>query len=136
MHPDGKARPSSAPILRMTHKFMDSSTLRKFSGVFGLVVEMDSKDVRGFILEDKPVYDWNRFPIGTVSDLRRNPRTKGTRQVVVNLSAEAKTHLGTTDDLLEIPISYVCGIRQDAVSLDRSLSELRRIELLSGLIKR
>lgn len=97
---------------------------------------MDSTEVRGFILDDKPVFDWNRFPLGTVTDLRRDPKTRATRHVVVNLSPEAKTHLGTSDDLLEIPISYVCAIRKDAVGLDRSVEELRRIEMMSSVLKR
>ena len=96
---------------------------------------MDNKDIRGFVLDDKPVFDWNRFPIGTVADLRKDPKTKATRQVVVSLTPEAKTRLGADDDLLEIPISYVCGIRKDAVSIDRSLEELKRIELMMGLLK-
>ncbi len=46
--------------------------------------------------------------------------------LIVTLSPEAKTTLGTVEDLMEIPIAYVCGIRKDAVALDRSVEELRR----------
>lgn len=95
---------------------------------------MDTTDLKGFILDDKPVFDWHNRPIGTVADLRRDPRTKATRQVVVNLSQDARRTLGTTEELLEIPVSFIFGIRKDAVSLDRSVEELKKIETLSATI--
>ncbi len=109
----------------LTHIFINDPEYTSALGVvFRKVVKMD--DVRGFVLEDKPVFDWNRFPLGTVADIRKDPRTRATRHVVVTLSPEAKTTLGTVEDLMEIPIAYVCGIRKDAVALDRSVEELRR----------
>ncbi|MHB8605190.1 MAG: hypothetical protein ACYDCK_08010 [Thermoplasmatota archaeon] len=97
---------------------------------------MENKDLRGFILDDKPVYDWNRFRLGTVADLRRDPKTRETRQLVVTLSAEAKAQMGTREDIVEIPVDYIFGIRKDAVSLDRSVGELSRLEVAAGLLRR
>ncbi|HVL49565.1 MAG TPA: hypothetical protein VM889_13495 [Candidatus Thermoplasmatota archaeon] len=92
---------------------------------------MDNKDLAGFVLDDKPVFDWNHVPIGTVADIRKDPKTRSAREIIVNVSPDARRRLGLHDELLEIPISYVFGIRRDAVTLDRSVQELRRFEVVS-----
>lgn len=96
---------------------------------------MEKQDVSGFIFADKPVFDWNKVPIGTIADLRRDPKTHAARQLVVTLTPQAKTQMGTKEDLVEIPVSYVFGIRKDAVSLDRSVEELRNMDRVAHLIR-
>lgn len=88
---------------------------------------------RSFVLEDKVVYDWHRIPLGTVVDAERDPKTHITRSLIVNLTPEAQSRMGTNQELITIPSSYVAGIRRDGVTLDRSLRELTRIEMLSAL---
>jgi len=83
----------------------------------------------GFILEEKPVVDWNNHAVGTVLDIRKDPRTHDARQLVVNLTQEAQDLLGVQDELITIPIDHVFGIRRDRVQLNRSLQELARQEL-------
>lgn len=94
----------------------------------------------GFIFEQKPVFDWNHVPVGTVSTALRNPRTGATRQLVLTLSPEAQSQLGTSEATLEVPTSLVFGMRKDGVTLDRSLTELKKIELssrrLTSLLKK
>ena len=94
---------------------------------------MATTGTRSFFLEDKTVYDWHRIPLGTVVDAERDPKTNATKSLIVNLNREAQFKMGTRRELLSIPASYVCGIREDGVTLDRSLRELRRIEVLSTL---
>lgn len=91
--------------------------------------------VTGFVLEEKPVVDWNNMSIGTVLDIRKDPRTHEARDLVVNLSPEAQDRLGVRDDLLTIPIDHVFGIRRDRVQLNRSLQELARVEKLTELLR-
>ena len=79
----------------------------------------------GFVFERKPVFDWNRVPVGTVSSTLRDPKTRTTRQLVLTLSPEAQTELGIQEKTLELPTSYVFGMRQDSVTLDRSLHALK-----------
>lgn len=90
---------------------------------------------RTFILEDKVVYDWHRVPLGTVVDARRDPKTHATTSLIVNLTPDARSRMGTSNEILAIPASYVAGIRKDAVTLDISVRELGRIEGLTRLIK-
>lgn len=80
----------------------------------------------GFVLDEKPVYDWNRVPVGTVVDTRRDARTHAALELVVNLTPEAQQNLGGAGELLTIPLSHVFAIRKDSVLLDRSLLELRK----------
>ena len=90
----------------------------------------------GFLFEEKPVFDWNHKPVGTVSTARRDPKTRAATQIVLALSADAKAELGVEDDNLELPASIVFGMRRDSVTLDRSISELKRIEFFSSIIKK
>ena len=85
----------------------------------------------GFVFEQKPVFDWNHVPVGTVSTALRNPRTGATRQLVLTLSPEAQTELGTKESTLEVSTSLVFGMRKDGVTLDRSLTELKKIDVSS-----
>lgn len=91
--------------------------------------------VTGFVLEEKPVVDWNNMSVGTVLDIRKDPRTRDARQLVVNLTPEAQDALGVQDDLLTIPIEHVFGIRRDRVQLNRSLAELARVEKMTELLR-
>lgn len=97
---------------------------------------MLKEGIPGFILDDKPVYDWNGAPLGVVSDLERDPKTRAARRLIVNLTPEAKHTIGTAGDSLEIPISYVFGIRKDAVSLNRSAQELKASDAITRLLQR
>lgn len=85
----------------------------------------------GFVFEQKPVFDWNRVPVGTVSGALRDPKTRAARQLVLTLSREAREELGTDEETIELPASLVFGVRRDGLTLDRSLHELRRFELPS-----
>lgn len=80
----------------------------------------------GFLFEQKPVFDWNHVPVGTVRSALRDPKTRAARQLVLTLTPEAKTKLGTQESTLEVPASLVFGVRKDGVTLDRSLTELKR----------
>ncbi|HWH08966.1 MAG TPA: hypothetical protein VNX21_07180 [Candidatus Thermoplasmatota archaeon] len=90
----------------------------------------------GFVLEQKPVFDWNHVPVGRVTTARRDPKTRATTQLVLTLSPEAQTQLGVPDATLEVPASLVFGVRRDAVTLDRSLSELKRIDFFASVLKK
>lgn len=91
--------------------------------------------VTGFVLEEKPVVDWNNVPVGTVLDIRKDPRTHDARDLVVNLTPEAQDALGLRDDLLTIPVDHVFGIRRDRVQLDRSIQELAKLEKMHLLTR-
>ena len=94
----------------------------------------------GFVFEQKPVFDWNHVPVGTVSTALRNPRTGATRQLVLQLSPEAQSTLGTQESTIEVPTSLVFGMRKDGVTLDRSITELKKIDIssrrLTSLLKK
>lgn len=90
----------------------------------------------GFVFEEKPVYDWNHVPVGTVSGAVRDPKTRAARQLVLRLSPEAQNELGIAQGTLELPASYVFGVRRDSVTLDRSLSELKQVERLASFMKK
>jgi hypothetical protein len=90
----------------------------------------------GFVFEEKPVYDWNHVPVGTVSGAVRDPKTRAARQLVLRLTPEAQTELGSPDPTVELPASFVFGVRRDGVTLDRSLSELKKIDFFASVIKR
>lgn len=90
----------------------------------------------GFVFDKKPVYDWNHVPVGHVAQTVRDPRTNAARQLVLTLSPEARTELGASTDRIELPASLVFGMRRDQVTLDRSLTELKKIDLLSSLLKK
>lgn len=85
----------------------------------------------GFVFDRKPVFDWNHVPVGHVETTVRDPRTNATRQLVLTLSPEARVELGAASDKLELPASLVFGMRRDQVTLDRTLTELKKIERLS-----
>ena len=89
----------------------------------------------GFVFEQKPVFDWNHVPVGTVSTTLRHPRTGATRQLVLQLSPEAQSQLGTEESTLEVPTSLVFGMRKDGVTLDRSLGELKKIDRSSRTLR-
>jgi len=95
---------------------------------------MNQASKRSSTLEDKVVYDWHRVPLGTVVDARRDPKTHATTSLIVNLTPDARHRMGTKSELVTIPASFVCGIRRDAVTLDRSVRELQRPDTLSRLI--
>lgn len=90
----------------------------------------------GFVLEQKPVFDWNHVPVGQVTTARRDPKTRATTQLVLTLSPEARTQLGVSSPTLEVPASLVFGVRRDGVTLDRSLSELKRFDLPASVLKK
>lgn len=90
----------------------------------------------GFVLEQKPVFDWNHVPVGRVVTTRRDPKTRAATQLVLTLSPEARTQLGTEAQTVELPASLVFGLRRDSVTLDRSISELKKIEFFSSVIKK
>jgi hypothetical protein len=90
----------------------------------------------GFVFEEKPVYDWNHVPVGTVSGAVRDPKTRAARQLVLRLTPEAQTELGTPESTVELPASFVFGVRRDSVTLDRSLHELKKIDFFATVIKR
>jgi hypothetical protein len=73
---------------------------------------------------DKLVLDWNSLVLGKLRDQRRDPRTGAARSLVVDLGAEARLRVGASR--VEIPVAFVHGVRPDAITLDRSLEELRR----------
>lgn len=88
----------------------------------------------GFVFEEKPVFDWNHVPVGTVSQAHRDPKTKAARGFVLTLSPEAQTQLGAEE--IELPASYVFGMRRDGLTLNRSLHELKRIEFYASVLKK
>jgi hypothetical protein len=90
----------------------------------------------GFLLDEKPVFDWNKVPLGRVTTTRRDPKTRATTQLVLTLSPEAQTQLGAKEPTIELPASFVFGMRRDGVTLDRSISELKRIEFFSSILKK
>lgn len=90
----------------------------------------------GFVFDKKPVYDWNHVPVGHVTDTVKDPRTHATRQLVLTLSPEARTELGTATESIELPASLVFGMRRDQVTLDRSLTELKKIDTFASLLKK
>lgn len=89
---------------------------------------MTEDDVDGFVLHDKPVLDWNQNPVGTVEEVTRDPATEAAEELVVDLSEAARREMADSEEQLEIPLSYVFGIRRDSVTLDRSLEEIGRME--------
>jgi hypothetical protein len=89
----------------------------------------------GFVFEKKPVFDWNHVPVGTVSGAVRDPKTRAASKLLLTLSPEAQAGLGTLDTTLELPASYVFGVRRDSVTLDRSLTELKKIDLFASVLK-
>ena len=90
----------------------------------------------GFVFDKKPVFDWNHVPVGRIEEAVRDPRTNATRQLVLTLSPEARTELGASTDRIELPASLVFGMRRDQVTLDRSLTELKKIEHFASLLKK
>ena len=90
----------------------------------------------GFVFDRKPVYDWNHVPVGHVTTTVRDPRTNATRQLVLTLSPEARSELGTSTSEVELPASLVFGMRRDQVTLDRTLTELKKIETFASLLRK
>ena len=90
----------------------------------------------GFVFDKKPVFVWNHVPVGHVSTTVRDPRTNATRQLVLTLSPEARSELGTSNDMLELPASLVFGMRRDQVTLDRTITELKKIDPFASLLKK
>ena len=89
----------------------------------------------GFVFERKPVYDWNHVPVGTVSGAVRDPKTRAASKLVLTLTREAQHELGVPDTTLELPACFVFGVRRDSVTLDRSLTELKKIDFFSSVLK-
>lgn len=92
--------------------------------------------IDGFILDKKPVVDWNQVPLGTVTLAQRDPKTHQTRRFTLELTPEARQTLGTEEASIELPISYVFGMRRDGVMLDRSMTELKKNEFFTSLLKK
>lgn len=90
----------------------------------------------GFVFDRKPVFDWNHVPLGHVSETVRDPRTHAARQLVLKLSPEARTELGASTESIELPASLVFGMRRDQVTLDRTLTELKKIDLFASILKK
>lgn len=89
----------------------------------------------GFLLEQKPVFDWNRVPLGHVSTAQRDPKTRAMKRITLELSPEAQTTLGTNVAHIDVPASFIFGMRRDGVTLDRSVTELRKIEFNHSVLK-
>ncbi len=90
----------------------------------------------GFVLEHKPVFDWNHVAVGRVTTAERDPKTRTMRRLTLELTPEARASLGTDAGSIDVPASYIFGMRRDAVTLDRSLTELRKIEVLHSILKK
>lgn len=90
----------------------------------------------GFVFDQKPVFDWNHVPLGHVAQTLRDPKTNATRQLVLTLTPEARTQLGAADDRIELPAHLVFGMRRDQVTLDRSITELKKIEHFASILKK
>lgn len=90
----------------------------------------------GFVFDKKPVFDWNHVPIGHIKETLRDPRTNATRNLVLTLSPEARTELGASTESIELPASFVFGMRRDQVTLDRSLNELKKIDHFASILKK
>lgn len=89
-----------------------------------------------FDLDQKPVFDWNRVPIGRVTQTQKDPKTHTTKRLLLTLSPEAQSRLGIMDSVIELPASHIFGIRRDSVTLDRSLTELAKIEQFASILKK
>lgn len=94
---------------------------------------MQSED---FLFDKKPVFDWNHVPVGHVATTRKDPKTRTARRLVLTLSPEARTELGLAEESIELPASMVFGMRRDEVTLDRSLSELKKIDFFASVLKK
>lgn len=90
----------------------------------------------GFIFDKKPVYDWNHVPVGHVEQTLRDPKTNATRQLVLTLTPEARTELGAQADSIELPANLVFGMRRDQVTLDRSITELKKIDQFASILRK
>jgi hypothetical protein len=101
----------------------------------GSTAEVRRVQSEGFVFEEKPVYDWNHVPVGTVSGAVRDPKTRAARQLVLRLTPEAQTELGAPESV-ELPASFVFGVRRDSVTLDRSIHELKKIDFFTSVIKK
>ena len=99
-------------------------------------VEVRLVQSEGFVFDKKPVYDWNHVPVGHVTTTVRDPRTNATRQLVLTLSPEARSELGTSTEKIELPASLVFGMRRDQVTLDRTITELKKIEHFESLLRK
>jgi hypothetical protein len=69
-----------------------------------------------------------------VTTTRRDPRSGDTRELVLKLTPEAQAQLGRQE--LELPASMIFGVRREAVTLDRSLTELKKIQAISSLLRK
>ena len=98
--------------------------------------EVRTVQSEGFVFDKKPVFDWNHVPVGHVTTTVRDPRTNATRQLVLHLSPEARTELGASTSEIELPASLVFGMRRDQVTLDRTITELKKIEQFSSLLRK
>lgn len=75
-------------------------------------------------LETKPVFDWDREPLGTIVGSELDPKTRDPTSLIIGLSDDAREQLGTEKDTISLPFDYVFGIRRDEVRLNRGLSDL------------
>lgn len=90
----------------------------------------------GFVFDKKPVFDWNHVPVGHVAQTLRDPKTNATRQLVLTLTPEARSELGASSESIELPASLVFGMRRDQVTLDRTITELKKIDHFASLLKK
>lgn len=86
------------------------------------------------VFDRKPVFDWNHKQVGEITTSRRDPKTRDTRELVLRLTPEAQKELGRSE--LELPASMVFTMRRDSVTLDRPLTELKRMDQMASLLKR
>lgn len=75
-------------------------------------------------LETKPVFDWNRQPLGTVLGSEVDPRTHDATSLIIGLTEDAQEQMGTDQSTISIPFDLVFGIRRDEVRLNRDIGSL------------
>lgn len=72
----------------------------------------------------KPVFDWDRLPLGTILGSEVDPRTHDPTSLIIGLTEDAQARLGTERSTISLPFEYVLGIRRDEVRLNRGLRDL------------
>lgn len=90
----------------------------------------------GSAYDKKPVFDWNKVPVGMVTNAERDPKTRGAKRLTLELTPEARASLGTNELVIDLPMHLVFGMRRDGVTLDRSLTELKKIDFFASVLKK
>ncbi|MBI4394157.1 MAG: hypothetical protein HY556_10245 [Euryarchaeota archaeon] len=87
-----------------------------------------------FGFDARVVKDWNNEEVGRIVSTEVDPSTRTVKSLVIGLSADAKGKLGANEAVVTVPMNMVYGIRRNEVMLDRSVSELKRIDLVQSKI--